>query len=42
MILTKPIGKLVARNIKEQLQHIKKILVKGTIVLIPRIGKKSK
>ena len=42
IILTKPKGKLAAKNIKKQLRHIKKILVEDATVLISRIGKESK
>ena len=41
MTLIIPKRKLIARNIKEQLRHIKKILVEDTTVPTPKIGKES-
>ena len=40
--LTKSKGKSAAKNIKKQLQYIKKILIEGTTVSKTRIGKESK
>ena len=34
--------RIIARSIKKQIQYIKKILIKSTTVLTPRIGKINK